>query len=120
MDQLPPVGPGTVLSAAIESKAIPVVDLRDIFRQAHQSNIVKAAHSVQQGLFPTLAEVNPDKLQVNHLYIQILSAIVSNLSEDLLDISLFLPYGYLVKRGSDCSQILYKECTCMSFAEMLE
>ena len=64
VDQLPPVGPGTVLSAAIESKVIPVVDLRDIFRQAHQSEIVKAAHSVQRGAFPSLTEISPDLLQV--------------------------------------------------------
>lgn len=65
VDQLPPVGPGTVLSAAIDSKAIPVVDLRDIFRQAHQSGIVKAAHSVQRGSFPALTEISPDLLQVS-------------------------------------------------------
>ena len=69
VDQLPPVGPGTVLSAAIESKAIPVVDLREIFRQARESNIVKAAHSVQQGTFPALHEISPHLLQASlHTY----------------------------------------------------
>lgn len=70
VDQLPPVGPGTVLSAAIESKAIPVVDLREIFRQARESNIVKAAHSVQRGAFPALQEIPLTSLQANlsHLH----------------------------------------------------
>lgn len=58
------MGPGTVLSAAIESKAIPVIDLREIFRQARESNIVKAAHSVQRGVFPQLTQVSPELLQV--------------------------------------------------------
>lgn len=34
-DQLPPVGPGSVLRAIIESGVVPVVDLRRIFRQVH-------------------------------------------------------------------------------------
>lgn len=33
-DQLPPVGAGSFLAAAIESGAVPVVDLREVFRQA--------------------------------------------------------------------------------------
>lgn len=58
-DQLPPVGPGSVLSAAIAANAVPVVDLRDIFRQARQSNIVTSAHDIHCGRFPSLAPVPP-------------------------------------------------------------
>ena len=49
VDQLPPVGPGKVLSDAIQSGVIPGVDLRQIFRQAQQSNIVRTAHAVNRG-----------------------------------------------------------------------
>jgi exodeoxyribonuclease V alpha subunit len=49
IDQLPSVGPGTVLGDMIESKAVPVVRLTEIFRQAEQSNIVRAAHAVNHG-----------------------------------------------------------------------
>ena len=49
VDQLPPVGPGRVLSDAIQSGVIPGVDLRQIFRQAQQSNIVQTAHAVNRG-----------------------------------------------------------------------
>lgn len=51
MDQLPPVGPGKVLSDAIQSGVIPGVDLREIFRQAQQSSIVRTAHAVNAGDF---------------------------------------------------------------------
>ena len=64
MDQLPPVGPGTVLSAAIQSGVIPVIDLREIFRQAEKSGIVAAAHAVQQGKFPNLHKISPESLEV--------------------------------------------------------
>lgn len=66
-DQLPPVGPGSVLSAAIAAHAVPVVDLRDIFRQARQSNIVTSAHDIHCGRFPSLAPV-PPRLPVRLLW----------------------------------------------------
>ena len=53
------MGPGSVLSAAIMANAVPVVDLRDIFRQARQSNIVTSAHDIHCGRFPSLAPVPP-------------------------------------------------------------
>jgi exodeoxyribonuclease V alpha subunit len=49
VDQLPSVGPGTVLADLIASGAVPVVRLTEIFRQAGQSGIVRAAHLVNQG-----------------------------------------------------------------------
>ncbi len=55
VDQLPSVGPGTVLGDVIESKAVPVVRLTEIFRQARQSWIVRAAHAVNAGELPTSA-----------------------------------------------------------------
>jgi exodeoxyribonuclease V alpha subunit len=55
VDQLPSVGPGNVLGDIIASEIVPVVRLREIFRQAEQSWIVRAAHSVNQGELPESA-----------------------------------------------------------------
>ena len=51
-DQLPSVGPGTVLRDLIASGALPVVALNEIFRQAEASQIVVNAHRVNQGQMP--------------------------------------------------------------------
>lgn len=48
-DQLPSVGPGSVLKDLIESKGFPVVTLTKIFRQAEQSDIVVNAHKINRG-----------------------------------------------------------------------
>lgn len=53
-DQLPSVGPGAVLHDCIASGRIPVVKLTEIFRQAAQSRIITAAHSINQGHLPDL------------------------------------------------------------------
>jgi exodeoxyribonuclease V alpha subunit len=51
-DQLPSVGPGTVLADLIASKRLPVVHLKQIFRQAQESGIVRAAYRVHDGDMP--------------------------------------------------------------------
>ena len=48
-DQLPSVSPGNVLKDLIESGLIPVVQLKEIFRQSLESNIVKNAHAIVNG-----------------------------------------------------------------------
>jgi len=52
-DQLPSVGPGLVLGDIIRSGMIPVVHLREIFRQAGDSRIIRGAHSINRGEIPT-------------------------------------------------------------------
>jgi len=52
-DQLPPVGPGPVLRELLDSGAAHVVRLREVFRQAQASTIVRAAHEVLHGQRPT-------------------------------------------------------------------
>jgi exodeoxyribonuclease V alpha subunit len=47
--QLPSVGPGNVLRELLSCKNIPNVRLTHIFRQAQQSDIVQASHSIQRG-----------------------------------------------------------------------
>ncbi len=49
VDQLPSVGPGSVLRNLIDSRAVPVVVLRRIFRQSQHSLIVANAHRILRG-----------------------------------------------------------------------
>ena len=49
VDQLPSVGPGSVLRDLIDSRAVPVVVLKRIFRQAGESLIVQNAHRILRG-----------------------------------------------------------------------
>ncbi|MBD2181048.1 ATP-dependent RecD-like DNA helicase [Planktothrix sp. FACHB-1355] len=58
VDQLPSVGPGQVLRDLIDSDQLPVVRLTQVFRQAAQSGIIKAAHSINKGNYPVLESVS--------------------------------------------------------------
>ncbi len=76
-DQLPSVGPGTVLRDILDSGRVPAVRLTEIFRQAERSHIVMNAHRINRGEFPDLsrpprgeesdfhflAEEDPERLQ---------------------------------------------------------
>lgn len=55
INQLPSVGPGSVLRDIIDSGKFKVVELTEIFRQAGQSRIVVNAHLVNQGRFPDIS-----------------------------------------------------------------
>ena len=61
VDQLPSVGPGSVLGDLIASGAVPVVRLTEIFRQAKESRIITAAHAIHAGEEPEAAPAG-DKL----------------------------------------------------------
>ena len=54
IDQLPSVGPGNVLSDIISSGVVSVIRLDTIFRQAQSSDIIKNAHLINNGKFPSL------------------------------------------------------------------
>ena len=54
VDQLPSVGPGQFLADLIDSGAVPVIRLTEVFRQAATSRIVRSAHQINQGMFPSL------------------------------------------------------------------
>ncbi len=60
IDQLPSVGPGSVLSDLIRSGIPTVVKLTEIFRQAAQSQIIVSAHQVNDGRMPNLAAPTGD------------------------------------------------------------
>lgn len=53
VDQLPPVGPGQVLRAVIDSGVAPVERLSTVFRQAQESHVVRGAHAILHGELPT-------------------------------------------------------------------
>ncbi len=55
VDQLPSIGPGSVLADLIASRVVGVARLTEIFRQAGQSWIVRAAHAINQGEMPESA-----------------------------------------------------------------
>ena len=59
-DQLPSVGPGLVLGDIISSGMVPVVHLREIFRQSGESRIISGAHSINRGEMPEILETTKD------------------------------------------------------------
>lgn len=62
VDQLPPVGPGSVLRDIIESEYIHTTLLKSIFRQAEESKIVVSAHEINRGEEPDLTYTEGDDL----------------------------------------------------------
>lgn len=57
-DQLPSVGPGSVLHDLIHSQLIPTAILTEIFRQSNTSDIVISAHRINEGKFPVIMEAS--------------------------------------------------------------
>jgi exodeoxyribonuclease V alpha subunit len=53
-DQLPSVGPGSVLRDVLASERVPSTHLTELFRQARESEMIVAAHSVNAGEMPAL------------------------------------------------------------------
>lgn len=60
VDQLPSVGAGNVLRDIIESEAIPVTRLDEVFRQSGRSMIVQNAHLINRGVMPEMANETED------------------------------------------------------------
>jgi len=54
VNQLPSVGAGNILRDIIDSQAVPVVELNEIFRQAQESLIIVNAHRINNGVIPQL------------------------------------------------------------------
>lgn len=59
-DQLPSVGAGNVFSNLIRSGCIETVFLREVFRQAEQSAIIRNAHAINDGRQPQLSNDQGD------------------------------------------------------------
>ena len=58
VDQLPAVGPGSVLKDILRSKVIPSVRLTEIFRQNNAGTIVLNAHAINAGRIPSFTEAD--------------------------------------------------------------
>jgi exodeoxyribonuclease V alpha subunit len=81
VDQLPSVGPGSVLSDIITSGRIPTVTLTEIFRQAATSQIIVNAHRINQGKMP----VEPDAAEDGEEIIRDFYVIPAETPEDIQD-----------------------------------
>ena len=63
VDQLPSVGPGSVLKDILRSGRMPVVRLENVFRQAEVSSIVRNAHRINHGQMPEFLAAGDFMLQ---------------------------------------------------------
>ncbi len=61
VDQLPSVGPGQVLADIIDSGAVPVVRLTEVFRQAATSRVIVNAHRINAGQMPEATPAGADR-----------------------------------------------------------
>lgn len=89
-DQLPSVGPGNVLGDLIATGMLPVVQLKEIFRQSMRSLIVTNAHRIVNGEMPELAVRTGDFF---FLPSQV-PAEISSVIVDLCSARLPASYGY--------------------------
>ena len=67
IDQLPSVGPGSVLKDIIESNQINTITLNQIFRQAAKSKIIVNAHRVNEGENFISASMKQTKIDENNI-----------------------------------------------------
>ncbi len=99
-DQLPSVGPGSVLKDLIDSNCFPVVTLTKIFRQAEQSDIIMNAHKINRGETISLNNQSKDffflkRDDANVIISVVLTLIQKKLPKyvdaDMLDIQVLTP-----------------------------
>jgi exodeoxyribonuclease V alpha subunit len=69
VDQLPSVGPGSVLADLIASGRIPTVTLTEIFRQAASSQIIVNAHRINRGKMPLDLDETADEQDRRDFYV---------------------------------------------------
>ena len=89
-DQLPSVGPGNVLGDLIASGYIPVVQLREVFRQSMKSLIVANAHRIVEGKAPDLTVHTSDFFFLPYRSAEEIGSVVADLCARRLPAS----YGY--------------------------
>lgn len=83
-DQLPSVGAGNVLRDIIDSGAMPVVTLKEIFRQAQESDIVMNAHKIVNGEHIDLSKRDKDFFFFQRLDFEGLQDLIVDLSKNRL------------------------------------
>lgn len=94
-DQLPAVGPGSVLHDLIDSGVLPVVQLTEVFRQAQESHIILNAHRIVSGQQPELSYKQGDFFFLRQTSPQGVTCTVLDLCARRLPDS----YGYTVFNG---------------------
>ncbi len=91
-DQLPAVGAGNVLHDLIASGRLPVVELKEVFRQAMESVIVTNAHRIVSGEMPDLKSRDKDFFFMERKR----SSSVADTIAELCTVRLPKAYGYTV------------------------
>lgn len=105
IDQLPSVGPGTVLKDIIESEKVSATLLKEIFRQAKGSKIVTNAHRVNHGYMPDLSSNKGDFLYIEgNTPEEILERVTTLVTKDIIEKFSFDPFSDIqvlapMKRG---------------------
>lgn len=79
INQLPSVGPGSVLKDIIDSKIANVVYLKHIYRQSIQSDIILNAHKVNNGEYPEFKSKDTDMFFIGTSSIEDLMTEISSL-----------------------------------------
>lgn len=92
-NQLPSVGPGSVLKDLIESEKIPTTNLDKIFRQAAQSKIILNAHQVNKGEY-FISKENFENTKEDFFFIK------ENSQEKIINQLVSLTTGRLQKFGN--------------------
>ena len=85
VDQLPSVGAGNVLSDIIRSGVMPVITLKEIFRQAQQSDIIMNAHKIIKGEHIDYTKRDKDFFFIQRLNFNDLQSLIVDLSKDRLE-----------------------------------
>ena len=83
-NQLPSVGPGSVLRDIIRSEQFPVVELSRIFRQAQESDIIVNAHKIQAGQEVLLDNQSKDFFFLQREDVRVIQKIILMLVTDRL------------------------------------
>jgi exodeoxyribonuclease V alpha subunit len=92
VNQLPSVGAGNVLNDLIESGAVAVVELTEIFRQAKASRIIVNAHKINAGELPLVSQSDISDPQNDFYFIE------QDDPEKVLDIILELAHRRISSR----------------------
>jgi len=90
-NQLPSVGPGNVFADIIKSGAVPVVELSEVFRQAKESAIIRAAHAVNLGEAPNLGDKSSDMFFMRRTSPTAIAETVSDLIAERLPKNMGIP-----------------------------
>lgn len=97
-DQLPSVGPGQVLRDLLDSKAVPVVELTEIYRQSAESSIIDMAHKIKGSEWSdTIIEKTHDRSFIPadaHQILDVVHQIIDNAlkkGHDIRDIQVLAP-----------------------------